>query len=404
MKKIISIILALAMCLTIFWGCTKDSPKPEDTIQKYENAFNNSDIEALLECYEPNVRKTYQGMLEIANLLTGADVGTLLNGLMGFGQIFMSESLPVVDMQINSKKQLSDKKVQLNITMTVTYGEESTSETDNIILILIENEWLISTEAPYVVENQVTSDITTTENTSNLEKIDPFENLRITYLGAAPYITATVDESLCAERVNKYVTFKMDENYLSNGDSFTVHAVFDEVQAKNNGLLFTETQKNYTVTGQPEYITNMDGIDATALHSELNDKLEAVTATNQGDGYFADIYIGRGGNAQRFYSVDSNTLTSIYMTSLKPQFKEKHKDNVYNRYMMIYTYVINGEKGSQSSIIVGVYANNIVKNPDSSLSWDFELKSISDSNYNDLINDNITSKKDYYNVVEIPKN
>ena len=46
------------------------------------------------------------------------------------------------------------------------------------------------------------------EISTNLKKIDPFKNLKITYTGSSPYIKASTDSTQCDSTVNKYFEFK----------------------------------------------------------------------------------------------------------------------------------------------------------------------------------------------------
>lgn len=54
-----------------------------------------------------------------------------------------------------------------------------------------------------------------------------------------------------------------------------------------------------------------------------------------------------------------------------------------------------------TTVYVLIYVDNIQKESDGTISWDIELNYKCSSNYNDLINDNVTSEKEYYNVSEI---
>lgn len=157
------------------------------------------------------------------------------------------------------------------ITVTASYSKE---DADNN-LIVIEND----------TKEYTVSGLKEPVN------IDPFEKLEITYTGASPYLTASIDSTKCDDMVNQYIRFEIESGFLKNGDKFTVTAVYNEYDAEENGFVVKNNSKSYTVEKQPEYISSLDGLDLKDLQSEINDKLDVVTATNEGSSSFADEYI-----------------------------------------------------------------------------------------------------------------
>lgn len=269
------------------------------------------------------------------------------------------------------------------ITVTASYSKE---DADNN-LIVIEND----------TKEYTVSGLKEPVN------IDPFEKLEITYTGASPYLTASIDSTKCDDMVNQYIRFEIESGFLKNGDKFTVTAVYNEYDAEENGFVVKNNSKSYTVEKQPEYISSLDGLNLKDLQSEINDKLDVVTATNEGSSSFADEYIYN--KCGSFKSIASESLKSEYIISLKPNFEDKFNTGwnelPYNRYIKIYEYILNGDGDEQAKVYVLIYVDNIQKESDGTISWDIELNYKCSSNYNDLINDNVTSEKEYYNVSEI---
>ena len=245
------------------------------------------------------------------------------------------------------------------------------------------------------------------EISTNLKKIDPFKNLKITYTGSSPYIKASTDSTQCDSTVNKYFEFKTEDKYLRNGDEFTVTAVYNADNLEEDGFYIDTDTQTYVVDAQPEYITSVDGLDLSALQSELNDKRVAVTAANKGDSTFAGISIPSPSWFSGYFdSISSEKLKSTYLLSMKKNFEEKfNKDNFYNRYIQIYEYVLNthnGKNGNEKEkVYVVIYANNLANDGKGVLSWDLEVDSKGYEEYNSAVNDYVTSKKEYYNVSEI---
>lgn len=232
------------------------------------------------------------------------------------------------------------------------------------------------------------------------KEIDPFENLSITYTGASPYLTILIDSSKCDSTINEFVSFTTDTKYVRNGDTFIVNAVYDEYTEQANGYIINLTSKSFTVENQPEYVTSLDGLETKELQSEINDKLSVVTAANEGDSYFADVY------TYKFKSIADKKLYKTYLISLKSNFEEKYtNDNkVYNKYVQIYEYTINKDDDTQVKAYVAIFVDNIIKSEDGTLIWDFELWDRGYDNLDSLINDYVISEKEYYNVSEIKEN
>lgn len=288
--------------------------------------------------------------------------------------------------------------------------EEKFSDSLNSTYDSIKN-WASSASSELSNNYNYSSGNTASEESSkastNLKNIDPFKNLKITYTGSSPYIKASTDSTQCDSTVNKYFEFKTEDKYLRNGDEFTVTAVYNANSLENDGFSIDSDTKTYVVEAQPEYITSVDGLDLSALQSELNDKRVAVTATNKGDSTFAGISIPSPSRFSGYFdSISSEKLKSTYLLSMKKNFEEKfNKDNFYNRYIQIYEYVLNthnGKNGNEKEkVYVVIYANNLANDGKGILSWDLELHSEGYEEYNSAVNDYVTSKKEYYNVSEI---
>lgn len=285
--------------------------------------------------------------------------------------------------------------------------EEEFSDSLNSAYNSIKN-WASSASSELSKSYNYSSNSTSSEKSSeistNLKKIDPFKNLKITYTGSSPYIKASTDSTQCDSTVNKYFEFKTEDKYLRNGDEFTVTAVYNADNLEEDGFYIDTDTQTYVVDAQPEYITSVDGLDLSALQSELNDKRVAVTAANKGDSTFAGINIPWFSGY--FDSISSEKLKSTYLLSMKKNFEEKfNKDNFYNRYIQIYEYVLNthnGKNGNEKEkVYVVIYANNLANDGKGVLSWDLELDSKGYEEYNSAVNDYVTSKKEYYNVSEI---
>lgn len=151
-SKFISTLLAVCLFFG-FCACGEES-QPEDVIEKLETAFNTSNIDMMLECYEPSIQNMYKGLMEIGGQLMGdIDLQTIISGLGGFADVFGSElgmEMPKIDLVINEKEIIADDKVRMNITQYYDYNDMSVPEnapeelTSDMYLVRIDGQWYIS--------------------------------------------------------------------------------------------------------------------------------------------------------------------------------------------------------------------------------------------------------------------
>lgn len=150
-KRRIILLIMLILTLINLGGCTKTA-EPEDTIYKMEEAFNDSDMDALLECYEPKVQKMYDGVMAVGGALLGVDMNTVIGGLGAFANLYGKDfgaDMPEVDITINSKEEINEDKVKMNLTMKYDYSQQDISDqTMDIYVVKIDDKWYISAETP----------------------------------------------------------------------------------------------------------------------------------------------------------------------------------------------------------------------------------------------------------------
>lgn len=241
----------------------------------------------------------------------------------------------------------------------------------------------------------------TVEGLTETTKLDPFENLEITYTGSSPYITAAVDSSKCSELVNNQIKFYLDtdgKSYLANGDTFKVKASYSTYEADAEGFSVTQDEKEFTVADQPELVTSVDSLDLKNLHKEMNDKLSAITAAKNNDYRFAGVYIKHGS----FSKIASSKELKSYIISLKKSFKDNYsKYTPYNSYIRTFEYKIINTRGEEEKIYIAIIANNIGVDSEGNVTWDLELTSKGDNSIDDIISDYITTKKEHYNISEV---
>lgn len=361
------------------------------TFSKEEDLSNGDEVTVTVEYDEekfeergikvknPEFTVTVEGLSDGAKIDVFDGLEVTYSGLSGKGYVIFDTSACDAFTQSYVYFEYPESKLSNGDTVTVTANYNSDDAEEN--LVIIEND-----TKEYTVSGL-----------KEPEEIDPFENLEITYTGASPYITASIDSTKCKSLVNNYISFSVDDTYLRNGDTFTVTASYSEYDAEEYGFIVTSEAKTYTVENQPEYVTSLDGLDLTELQAELDDKLTVTTTANEGDYRFADVYMGY------FQSIAEKKYRTSYLVSLKTSFEDKFDgyNYNYNRYIQIYEYTVNEANVGQKKVYVAIYVNNICKNSDGTISWDIELGSLGDENYDTIVNKFATSEKEFYNVSEV---
>lgn len=194
----------------------------------------------------------------------------------------------------------------------------------------------------------------TVSGLSEVEEIDPFEDLEITYSGVAPNIDIYIETNSSIDLVH-YLDFEIEDEKDSYnvGDTFTVIISDSDVDyAFDNGYILTTTSKEFTVDSADEYVTTIEDIADDDLETMKEDALEVIQ--DSCDSYYEDdeitvgeyVYEGfylqvRPGLDSDWYS--NNVVTIVYsaeITSVEGDFEPL---KVY--YPVTITQVINTADG-----------------------------------------------------------
>ena len=202
----------------------------------------------------------------------------------------------VVELTLDKESGLSNGD---QVTVTITYDNEEIEDYD----IQFTGE-----TATYTVEGL-----------GDLEEIDPFADLEVSFTGIAP--DGRVEWVYNGE--SPYISgtdFQCDQTSgLRNGDVVTFSLDYDEAAAINQGYRLTQTTREYTVEGLDEYVDSYEDLTEdflTAARTESEDVINAYIAQNYStESAMSDLtYAGyvfltpkEGGNARNY-----NVLYMIY--------------------------------------------------------------------------------------------
>ena len=132
----------------------------------------------------------------------------------------------------------------------------------------------------------------TVEGLEEVEQIDPFENLSVTYDGISP-VGRVKDNCISTEGAYREIYYSItypreDGNEkVKNGDEITVSASAQNAKEliKDYGVTLSPTEKTYTVEGLPEYVSSEGDLTEEVLaqlQTEVADKLtEKINAAIQ---------------------------------------------------------------------------------------------------------------------------
>ncbi len=248
------------------------------------------------------------------------------------------------------------------------------------------------------------------------EQIDAFDGIEYLISGISPYCTIAVNNQNCSEDAQLYVEYSFDKEYYKNGDTAVVTASFINERDAEKYVL-SAVQSEYTVTNQAEYITSLDGVDTSALQAELADY---ITAKEGSAGWwstgfaisFMDIVFDDGeyNNSESFEESDLGKFElkpqdTRYFASLKVN---KRDDLSIDANIVSFIYRIEF-RGVLTNHYICVMAENIVKNPDGSITWGSEKNTSSldftfskaEGDMNNAITRLVMSKNIEYNISQI---
>lgn len=308
------------------------------------------------------------------------------------------------------------KGISLLLALVMVFSLASCGKNYKYVTYTPENEFETATDEDGSI---VSSDF---DGSPNAVLIDPFDGLKVSFDGISPYCTIAINNLKCSEAVQNNVQYSVSPDELTTagkfaiGDKVTVYASIIENKSSysdstepDKKYKLSVTEKTFTVENVPKYITELTAdMDLTQLKSELADKLSAVTAWKEKESINGDD----GRNWNYYQSHSDLKLNSCYMSSLKAnnfrRFKDEYNFNTFNRVDALYSVKIKNTDGKDNILYFTIYATNFVQYPDGKIGWGTDNPETLDfKNVNswvsleDLKNQQITSKKDDFNVTEV---
>ena len=216
-------------------------------------------------------------------------------------------------------------------------------------------------------KSNATSSTASKATSSNVNTIDPFEGVTLTYDGMAPTATAKVNGG------NSNVKYTLNpEKNLKNGDIVTVTA---EAKSSTTEIELTKTTNEFVVEGLAGYATKLDDISdemKTKLEKQSDDLVTSLSAKT-----FSD-----------YGTVKNKQFLGYYFLSAKEGVNTDKHNSVYLVYKIISNikYLVNdngstAERNKDISTYTYCKFDNITVMPDGTVSADIASGKIYDSTY-----------------------
>ena len=235
---------------------------------------------------------------------------------------------------------------------SITFDVKPDSDLSNGDMVTVTASWNEDYEKKAGVKILSKEQEFTVEGLEEVKEVDPFEDIEVTFSGTPPYVYPNWTNNSDDDYL-RYLWFNFEDyDSLDVGDTVTLTVDESEENALANGYKFTQTSKEYIVSGVDSYVTSAADISADNLDSMKNE------ATDVLDAYFANnnSYIGNSGFSYEgsYYLVaknsdtwgDTNVLYLVFSTTVTSAENAFEPTVVY--FPVKYTNIMALSDGSQS--------------------------------------------------------
>ncbi len=163
MRKL-SIFLALMLLMLACAGCgltaEEEDPLPEETIEEFEDAVNNMDVQGMLDCMSEDMQSTATSALDIvlniASAVTGIKISSIVKAedlinVLPLVQAILPYSdyadMETVDYQVHTTYIKGDKA-------TVYFTEANSGENMVINMVLEDGKWVFAMTTTPLTEEE----------------------------------------------------------------------------------------------------------------------------------------------------------------------------------------------------------------------------------------------------------
>ncbi len=215
-------------------------------------------------------------------------------------------------------------------------------------ITVIAQEWGTDTLMKMGYVMALTSKEFTVSGVDEGKNIDPFEGLVLEYNGVSPKVKVSFDTKGCDEFVRNNVTFSTTEGSYANGEVCTVQISYSESKAENNGIIFTQEEKSFDVSGAPEYAAGIDAVDFKTIEEDGKAYVESKLAN---DGFYVGSTTSGAFLHDDIDSTDKYEITDISFKPVKIYFAsaKDSKSSPLNECNVFWEIKMTGKKTETSS-------------------------------------------------------
>lgn len=292
-KKMLCLLFVFILLLTSFTACKTATPSDEELIAArittFYTAYNDGDLNTVLECLENEVRLEYQAMY---NLLGGA-VGGLAGLTVNMADLF-SLADTYMDLEIKSVSIHSDKTATAETVMTL----DKEAETIYFDMVFENGDWFIKdftskkTETEYNEQTQASeNEIVLTKATNFVEgfAVVNYKENNEKYSG----IINTDGEIIFSDT--------QKGSYLSIGGGAILRFIRDEETDKDVPAYILDSNGNIVATFDEklEYIAHGDGKVLLYKTKDTITEVERLYGIIDASGQWVQPFTNLGGDPAR---------------------------------------------------------------------------------------------------------
>lgn len=235
-----------------------------------------------------------------------------------------------------------------------------------------------------------------------------FEDVVIEFTGVSPNAEVQIRNTSKDKYISQVQFYADKTSGLKKGDKITVTAEgnFDEEE----GIIFENTEKEYTVEETDVYITSIDELSQEQMQKIMNQAKDMVEAQLSGRTcsrafYEGDDYISSVGSADEINEI---SLQTSYFSSLKEGLDRAWGDS-YNR--LDITYKFNAikmgslafEKEDFTNCYISIQCDDIVMTKEGELQFDIDNMEFTNgfASFDTFYQKIITPNKERYEVEEV---
>ena len=276
-------------------------------------------------------------------------------------------------------------------------------------------------ETNEIPTNEIPTNDYNNQQITGIQKVsvDAFTGIKYEVTGISPYCKISINNSGCSADAQQRVTYSFDKEYYANGDKAIITATLSANTSEKDYIL-ESSEIGYDLAGQAEYVSSEQQFDIEFIKKEVSDKVTALISSSIGTNGICNVsdqrildYETRLSGANFFMR---NGITKVEPTHIATYFsclKEQKKPSMnaylpYNRCSYVYCFDVYGDVNNvicHGKLYVTITAENIVKLPNGSLSWnnekcDFKVDTGVDG-FDNCVSNTIMSYSDNYNITKI---